>query len=143
MSTLNRCLALIALILALAGPQHAQAQPGRLQGAWLEEGTPCGSVFVATRNGIAFKRPASAFTSAFIISGRRLSTPLATCRLADISANGPRHVIRLNCTTAVATDSARAVLAPAEDGGLYRYHSVEGGIAAKYQHCSREGLKTP
>lgn len=143
MIAVNRCLALFVLAMAAAPLQEAKAQAGRLQGAWLEEGSSCDSVFRATPNAVAFKRPASAFMAAFIISGRRLSTPLANCRLTGISPNGPRQVIRLNCTTSVGTDTARAVLAPAEDGGIYRYHSAEGGIATKYQRCTRDTLKAP
>ena len=143
MIVVNRGLPVLVLGLTLAASQHAQAQSGRLQGAWLEEGSSCASVFRATQNGVVFKRPASAFVAAFIISGNRLATPLAVCRLAGISPNGPRQVIRLNCTTSVATETARVVLAPADDGGLYRYHSEEGGIASKYQRCTRDGLKAP
>lgn len=142
MIVLNRCLLFLALAVAVVPLQDARAQAGRLQGAWLEEGTSCDSVFIATANAFAFKRPASAFTAAFIISGRRLSTPLAMCRLAGLSESGARQVIRLNTTT-VATDTARAVLGLADDGGLYRYHSMEGGIATKYQRCSRDALKAP
>jgi len=136
---------LFLFVLAMAAPpfEDALAQAGRLQGAWLEEGSSCASVFVATPTAVAFKRPASAFAPAFIISGQRLSTPLATCRLAGMSPSGERQVLRLNCTTTVATDSARAVFAPAADGRLYRYHSLEGGIATTYQRCTRDALKPP
>ena len=143
MTVVNRCLFLLALALTAAPWQGAHAQAGRLQGAWVEEGSPCDSVFVTTPKIIAFKRPANAFAPAFIVSGRRLSTPLATCRLISISPSGARQVLRLSCTTSVASDTARAVLAPAEDGGIYRYHSVEGGIATKYRRCTPDDLKAP
>lgn len=143
MIVINRRLSLLVLAVAVVPLQDARAQPARLQGAWLEEGSSCASVFVATPNGVAFKRPASAFAPAFIIAGRRLSTPLASCRFVSGSSNGERQVIRLSCTTSVTTETAHAVLAPAEDGSLYRYHSVEGGLASKYQRCSRDALKAP
>lgn len=143
MIVVNRCLLLVAMAVAIAPLQDARAQAGRLQGAWIEEGSSCDSVFVATPSAVAFKRPANAFAPAFVVSGRRLSTPLATCRLTGISPNGPRQVLRLNCTTSVASNTARAVLAPAEDGGIYRYHAAEGGIATKYLRCTRDALKAP
>jgi hypothetical protein len=143
MKVINSSLPFVVLAMALTPLQAAQAQTGRLQGAWLEEGSSCDSVFMATPNAVAFKRPASAFAPAFIVTGRRLTTPLATCRLSDVSANGPRQILRLSCTTSVAADSARAVFSPAEDGGIYRYHSVEGGIATKYQRCNRDTVKAP
>jgi hypothetical protein len=134
---------LLALAVAALPLQQAQAQAGLLQGAWLEGGSPCASVFVATPKALAFKRPASAFAQAFIVSGRRLSTPLATCGLAGVSRSGERLVLRLDCTTSVAPSTARAVLSPAGDGSLYRHHSLEGGIATRYQRCTRDSLKLP
>lgn len=136
-------LSLFVLAMALAPIQQAWPQAGPLQGACLEDGSSCAGVFVATRRGVAFKRPASAFAPAFIVSGRQLSTPLATCRLVGINASGDRRVARLHCTTSVATDTARLILSPATDGGVYRYHSLEGGIATRYQRCIRESLKNP
>ena len=66
----NRRLLLFVLAVAVAPLQQAKAQAGHLQGAWLEEGWSCASVFVATLNGVAFKRPANAFAPAFIVSGK-------------------------------------------------------------------------
>lgn len=143
MIVVNRRLSLFVLAMAVASLQEAKAQAGRLQGAWLEEGSSCASVFVATPNAVAFKRPASAFAPAFIVSGRRLSTPLATCRLVGVATSGERQVLRLSCVTAVAMDSARAVFSTADDGKLYRHHSLEGGIATTYQRCTRDTLKAP
>lgn len=133
-------LGFVALAMLLAG-EAAQAQPASFQGAWLEEGASCASVFVAGRNGLAFRKPASALTPAFIISGHRLSTALATCRIARSQKSGERYVMGLSCTTSVATDNARAILSAAEGGGLQRYLAPEGGISAKYQRCRPEDLR--
>ncbi|TCR66607.1 hypothetical protein EV560_104488 [Bosea sp. BK604] len=130
------------LAIAVATPfQGALAQTSSLQGAWLEEGLSCGSVYTTARSAMAFKRPASAFIPAFIISGKRLSTPLATCRIVNVTTSGDRQIMSLHCTTSIASDSARAVLAPTSDGGLLRYLAAEGGIATKYQRCDRDNLK--
>lgn len=133
-------LSLLALA-AVAPVQGALSQTSSLQGAWLEEGLSCASVFTATRNAVAFKRPASAFIPAFIIAGKRLSTPLATCRIVNVTTSGDRQIMNLHCTTSIASDSARAVLAPTPDGGVFRYLAAEGGAATKYQRCGREDLK--
>lgn len=139
----DRCTSLFVLAVALAPLQDAKAQAGPLQGAWLEEGSSCTSVFLATPKAIAFKRPASAFAPAFIVSGKRLSTPLATCRLVGVVPSGERQVLRLSCATSVSIDTARAIFSVASDGNLYRYHSMEGGIATKYMRCARDVLKAP
>lgn len=143
MMAVNRRLSLFVLAVAVAPLQEAKAQAGRLDGAWLEEGTSCASVFVATPHAVAFKRPANAFAPAFIVSGRRISTPLATCRLVGVAPDGERQILRLSCATAVAMDTARAIVSVAGDGNLYRYHSVEGGISTKYLRCTRDALKAP
>jgi hypothetical protein len=143
MIVVKRRLCLLVLAMAALPLQEALPQEGRIQGAWLEEGSACADVFKVARNGVAFKRPANAFAPAFIISGQRLSTPLASCRLVGVKPSGERQVLRLSCVTAVATDSARAIFATGAEGKLIRYHSAEGGIATGYQLCTRDALKAP
>lgn len=120
----------------------ALSQTRDLQGAWLDGDIACASVFASTRNGIGFKRPANAFIPAFIITGRRLSTSLATCRIVKVLATGDRQTLTLHCTTSIASDTARAILAPAADGMLYRYSTSDGGIAAKSKRCGPQDLTT-
>lgn len=134
---------LLAVALAASAAQGARAQAGAFQGAWLEEGQVCGNVFVAKGAVLGFQRPANAFAAAFIVRGQQLSTPLANCRIGRISRLGERQVMHLSCTTSIATDTARAVLALGQDGGLYRYSSAEGGTAAIYRRCTAEAMKTP
>jgi hypothetical protein len=137
-----RRISLCLLMVAAAAPVHgALAQSSNVQGAWLEEGLSCASVFVATRNAVGFKRPASAFAPAFIISGKRLSTPLAACRLVNIKPSGDRQIVNLNCTTSISTGSATALLGLTQDGGILRYLGDEGSVATKYRRCGREDLK--
>jgi hypothetical protein len=143
MSAMKRRVCLLVLSLAATPLHGALAQSGQIQGAWLEEGSTCTDVFVPTRNAIAFKRPANAFAPAFIISGQRLSTPLATCRLVGVNRSGERRILRLSCMTAITIDSARAIVSLGADGKLTRYHSAEGGIATEYQRCTRDALKAP
>ncbi len=132
---------LYVAMLSLATPPEARAQAGAFQGAWLEEGGACSSVFVSKGRAIAFRRPAAAFAPAFIVAGQRLATPLATCRIVRMTAQGDRQMLNLSCTTTVSSDSARAVFALAEGGTLNRYLGPEGGIATKYQRCGQDSLK--
>jgi len=135
--------ALYLLPIAMLAPMpDALSQTRDLQGAWLDGDLACASVFASTRNGIGFKRPANAFIPAFIITGRRLSTSLATCRIVKVLAVGDRQTLTLHCTTSIASDTARAILAPASDGMLYRYFASDGGVAAKYKRCGPQDLAT-
>lgn len=130
------------LAIAAASPVQAASSQLNLQGAWIEEGLSCASVFVATRNAVSFRRPANAFAPAFVISGKRLTTPLASCRMVNIKPSGNRQIMNLDCTTSVASNAARVVFAPAQDGRIVRYFVEGGSIAAKYQRCDRQDLKT-
>ena len=129
----------IAMFASMPG---ALSQARDLQGAWLDSDMACASVFASMRNGIGFKRPANAFIPAFIITGRRLSTSLATCRIVKVSPIGDRQILTLHCTTSIASDTARAILAPGPDGMLYRYFASDGGVAAKYKRCGPQDLIT-
>jgi len=132
---------LLLLTIAAIAPVHgALSQTSDFQGAWLEDGIPCSTAYAVTPKGIGFKRPASVFIPAFIISGKRLSTPMATCRIANVRPNGNRQILSLRCTTSISDDTAHAFLAPAPDGGLNRYLSAEGGVATKFQRCDRGSL---
>ncbi|MGO4408037.1 hypothetical protein AB4Z10_27750 [Bosea sp. RAF48] len=134
---------LLTLAFAALAIQGAWAQTTDFQGAWLEEGQICANVFSAAGKTLGFKRPANAFTAAFVIQGQRLSTPLATCRIGRVNPQGERQILHLSCTTTIATDTARAVLALGQDGGLYRYSAPEGGTAIRYRRCTPEALKMP
>lgn len=143
MTRIARRISLCLLTIAAAAPMHgALSQTSDFQGAWLEEGIPCTSAYVATPKAIGFKRPASVFVPAFIITGRQLSTPMAACRIASVRSNGDRQILSLTCTTSISNDTAHAFLAPAPDGGLYRYLTAEGGVATKFQRCDRAKLTT-
>ena len=141
MIRIARRISLCLLTIAAIAPLHdALSQTSDFQGAWLEDGISCSTAFVATPKAIGFKRPASVFVPAFIITGKRLSTPMAACRIADVRSNGNRQILSLRCTTSVSDDTAHAFLAPAPDGGLLRFLSAEGGVATKIQRCDRGSL---
>lgn len=121
----------------------AWALPNSYDGTWLEEGRVCANAFVANGETVFFKRPANAFPSTFVIRGRKLSTPLATCRIVRITTTGEQQVLDLGCTTSIATNIARAVFAWAQDGALYRFGPPEGGHGGRYRLCTRGTLNAP
>lgn len=129
-------------LLALTA-REARAQTAPLQGAWLEEGEICTDVFIDNGKALVFRRPASAFSAAFVIQGRQLATPLAHCRIGRIAQQGERQVMQLSCTTSISINAARAVFALRPDGGLDRYSAADGGMATRYRRCTPEALKTP
>jgi hypothetical protein len=71
---------------APAGVLGAMAQGGLsgYQGAWLAGGSGCAEVYSSDGKGISFKRPVDIFAPAFIVSGNRLKTPQASCRIKSV-----------------------------------------------------------
>lgn len=128
--------------LALAAPvwmPAALAAEGGLsayQGAWVLEGRDCGEVYAAGGKGTAFKTPIDVFAPAFIISGRRLRTPMATCQIKSVRPAGDRNLLVLDCANTVAANEVRALLA-ASNGVLRRYYSEQDTTGVGYQRCSR------
>src|SRR5687768_10413197 len=113
--------AALALCIALAaGISRAEAIEAGLTGAWVQ-GMQCEEVFARAGKGISFKKPVNAFAPAFIISGDRLRTPQASCRIKKVKSAGDRRIVTLGCATTVAVDEVTAVLAPFADGSLRRY----------------------
>jgi hypothetical protein len=108
-----------------------------IQGAWLDAGFECEAIFSSAAKRASFTRPVNVFAPAFIVSGNRLTTPSASCRIKSAKPDGRRLILSLACATAVAHDSATAVLEPAADGSLMRYLNDQDQVGSKYRRCSR------
>jgi hypothetical protein len=130
----------LGLLMSLLGPQGAGlAQDGQLskiQGAWLETGMSCQEVYAKGTKGIAFRKPLSIFAPAFIVSGRVLRTPLASCRIAAIKPSGNRQVLLLGCANSVSTSDLSAMISVGSDGTLRRYFNDDDSTGSVYERCT-------
>jgi hypothetical protein len=124
---------------APAGVLGAMAQGGLsgYQGAWLAGGSGCAEVYSSDGNGISFKRPVDIFAPAFIVSGNRLKTPQASCRIKSVRQTGDRERFLLDCANAVAGNEVRVLMATQPDGSLRRYFNEQDTTGTQYQRCSR------
>lgn len=123
----------------LAGTLEAWAVPADLssyQGAWVLEGRDCADVYASGGKATAFKKPIDIFAPAFIVSGRRLRTPMASCQIKSVRPAGDRQLLLLDCTNAVAGNEVRVLMAPAS-GALKRYYNEQDPTGVGYQRCSR------
>jgi hypothetical protein len=77
------------------------------------------------------------FAPAFIVSGNRLRTPQASCRIKSIRPSGDRQLLSLDCANAVAGNEVRALMATLPDGSLKRYFNEQDTTGSSYQRCSR------
>ncbi|MBP1180778.1 hypothetical protein [Methylobacterium sp. PvR107] len=123
----------------LAGMPNASAAQGGLtdyQGAWVLDGRGCEDVYASDGKTPAFKKPVDIFAPAFIVSGKRLRTPMATCQIKSVRRAGDRQRLLLDCTNAVAGNAVTVLMAPA-GGVITRYYDVRDTTGVGYRRCSR------
>jgi hypothetical protein len=127
-----------ALGVLLAATTAASAAPPDLaayQGAWVEQNVACDAVFAAGPKGLAFRKPVDLFAPAFILSGNRIRTPQASCRITAVRRLGDRDALTLSCSNAVSVSSVTALLARAPDGTLKRFFDGKDTIGTSYARC--------
>lgn len=107
------------------------------QGAWLEPGLSCEDIYAGTGKSPSFKKPVDIFAPAFIISGKTLRTPMASCRVRSVKSTDDRQVITLNCANSVATNDVTVQMAAAPDGSLKRFFDDQDKIGRPYKRCAR------
>ena len=107
-----------------------------LIGAWAHDRAECQELFSRSGKATIFRTPVSAFAQAFIIEGRRLTTPNASCRIKGVKRFDDRRILALSCTTSVASSDIPAIFAPAADGSLHRYTNQADTHGTRYERCS-------
>jgi hypothetical protein len=127
----------LATSFVMSDAMAAETNVRTYQGAWLAEGPDCTEVYSSTGKGASFKKPLDLFAPAFIISGNRLRTPQATCRIKSIRPSGDRQRISLDCANAVAGNDVTVFMARGPDGSIRRYFDEQDPIGHLYKSCSR------
>jgi hypothetical protein len=127
----------LAATIAASGGRAAEAGLSAYQGAWLAQGSSCTAVYASAGQGMAFKKPIDIFAPAFIVSGNRLRTPMATCRIKSVRPAGDRQVLTLACANAVSHEDVKVLMAASPDGSLKRYFNDDDTVGSPYQRCSR------
>ena len=132
------CMRAVGLGLGAAAIWSGVAAEGisAYQGAWLEQSLSCDLIFAGARKGISFKKPVNIFAPAFIISGNRLSTPQASCRIKSIKPTGDREVLALDCANSVSVGALGVIMKPSPDGTLKRYFDDQDLTGNAYRRCS-------
>jgi hypothetical protein len=132
---MTRAILLSALVACLVGqvPTGSEAAPA-LDGAYTY-GASCEEVFVHRGKAASFKKPVDLFAPGFIISGTRLRTPMASCRIGGRKSAGARQTLKLSCATSIAESDVTAYLEPTSDGKLKRYSGDSDTIGTLYNRC--------
>ena len=92
--------------------------------------------FRVFRSQASLKRPADAFVPAFIVSGDKLTTPLASCRIRKMEETEKGTRVTMACANALS--SAPVVTRFAFGRGYLLRISDSGVETGYYNHCKRE-----
>jgi hypothetical protein len=122
---------------AAAGPAHAAGPTLKdLQGAWLGQESGCEGAFTFSGGQPAFKRPADAFTPAFIVSGEKLTTPLAACNIQKLEETEKGTRVTMTCANAL---SSGPVVTQFAFGRGYLLRISDSGVEnGYYNHCKSQ-----
>ncbi len=129
----------LGLGFAASAISGAMAQKGSsgIQGAWLAGDADCAEIYSSAGKGTSFKKPVDIFAPAFIVSGNRLRTPQASCRIKSARPVGDRQRLVLDCANAVAGNEVRVLMAMQPDGSIKRYFNEQDTTGTAYRRCSR------
>ena len=127
----------LAASVGVSGPQAAAGGLSAYQGAWVLEGRERADVYASAGKAASFKKPVDIFAPAFLNSGKRLRTPMATCSIKSVRPTGDRHLLVLDCTNAVAGQEVKVYMAPQPNGVLRRYYDVQDPAGTGYRRCSQ------
>ena len=124
---------------SVAGFDASATQAGlsSYQGAWVLSGRDCAEVYSSAGKGTSFKKPPDLFAPAFIVSGNRLRTPAASCRIASVRPDGERRLLILDCANAVAANEVKVFMKILPNGMLKRYYHEQDTAGIDYQRCGR------
>jgi hypothetical protein len=127
------------LAIVCLAPLSAQAAPEKaspIAGAWIDQNLDCANMFVTKGGKQTFKKPVDLFAPAFIISGKRLMTPQASCKLLNVRQEGDRHLAKLSCANSVSVGDITLILARGADGTLVRYFDANDKSGSRYKLCT-------
>ncbi|WP_026190602.1 hypothetical protein [Methylobacterium sp. WSM2598] len=123
--------------IAVPNARAAEAGLSGYQGAWVLSGRDCAEVYSSVGKRASFKKPLDLFAPAFIVTGNRLRTPGASCRIASVKPAGERQLLMLDCANAVAANEVRVFMAVSPNRMLKRYYGDQDPTGVEYQRCSR------
>jgi hypothetical protein len=117
--------------LMLRGEALAQTAEG-----YVASGTECADVFVKAKDGVKFAPRVDAFAPAFIVKGKVLSTPVATCRLQRSSTKGDVREFTFECANSISYAPVTIFFRRGDNGSLIRFSSATETVGSRYGRCN-------
>ena len=128
----NYLIASVVAGMIVSGEALAQAAD-----AYVASGTRCEDVFVRSKNGLAFSPGVDIFAPAFIVRGKRLSTPVAKCQLRRSTTKGEVRELEFECVNPISYAPVKVWFRKGEDGSLIRQSNESDTTGSRYERCSR------
>jgi len=124
---------LVSLCCASLG---APAEAADLTGAWTTDASVCNKVFVKSGARVSFAKDAELSGSGFIIDGREVRGPSATCRIKRTKEDGAvTHMIAACATDIMLSDVQLSVRSINADEISRIFPNMEG-METKYYRCA-------
>jgi hypothetical protein len=113
----------------------APAEAADLSGAWTTDASVCGKVFVKSGARVSFAKDAELSGSGFIIEGREIRGPAATCRIKTTKEDGAvTHMIAACATDIMLSDVQFSVRSIEADKVARIFPNMEG-MEIPYYRC--------
>jgi hypothetical protein len=125
---------LVAAIAGVSGPALA-ASLEQIQGAWGVNDVPCDEIF-ATKDGKATL--ATSFgqsAGGFIVNGRQVQAPNATCRMLSSKEKGDLFTFVLDCKEQIIFDTTQISVRLIDANTLVRTHADFPELDTQYRRC--------
>jgi hypothetical protein len=124
---------LVSLCYASLG---APAKAADLAGAWTTDAARCSKVFVRSDARVSFAKDAELSGSGFIIEGREIRGPAATCRIKATKEEGAVTHMIAACSTDIMLSDVQFSVRSVNANEILRMFPNMPGMETKYYRCS-------
>jgi hypothetical protein len=113
----------------------APAQAAELTGAWSTDASLCNKVFVKNGARISFSKESELSASGFIIDGREIRGPTATCRIKRTKEDGAVTHMIAACATDIMLSDVQLSLRSVSADEIFRLFPNMEGMEIRYYRC--------
>ena len=132
-SRLSALLFLMSLCTALPG---ASAEAADLTGVWATAADVCNKVFVKKGNRVSFAKNSDVYGSGFIIEGREIRGPAATCRIKTMKEDGAMTHMIAACATDIMLSDIQLSVRSIDADRISRIFPNMEGMEIPYYRCA-------
>jgi hypothetical protein len=114
----------------------APAEAADLAGAWTTDATVCSKVFVKRGTRVSFATDAELSGSGFIIEGREIRGPAATCRIKTMKEDGAMTHMIAACATDIMLSDIQLSVRSIDADRISRIFPNMEGMEIPYYRCA-------